>query len=1091
MVRLSEMHLIKPMDQYFNSVDVGENESLNEIIREYEKGKKGLGRWLESDSKTKILQKINEMLRVSTALSLYGELLFLEDKIEENGTREWHDFLVLSARNYQKIIEIMELNKIKDEIFPIDTKYQLMLMSLFEFHNARRHAIATSLSQNALETLEELEKRLGDKEIDRKTLALHRCLIFFLKADFSKCRELSNKILNDSINEIQEKEEYLDIPEIYDAIGISYILKSLVSIIGYIEEGDEDKLSIGFKDINEAIKYAAASKRVDLRYFSNKLNISYKILSGLSIWNIKKLFNFKKTNSKDALNEYIKLKIKNKTYFMFTSQYDALFEKKILDKKKNSLISIPTGAGKTFLAEILILKRLLYLRYEEKNKNSIIVYLVPSRALAREKFDDFIKAFDGENKLKFKTCQITGEIVLDAGDAIKKNDIVIMTQEKFDMILREEFFGEGIDTLIVDEFHNIRSGYRGLKLQFAIIRFRDLPAFKKSKIFLISAIVKKENFDEIGNWIYAENLFQTEWRPTFTRIGYISLDDQERLIHFNDGITMDPKMPGKIRSTSTGKAAIWLASKFAEEDPALLFSAYVRIPYNNKNHLLEIAQEICQSDVKISINKIANEKYSTKLKRIVGNEEIYDYFTQGIGVHWGQLPHPVRKIMEDAVREKAIGILISTTTLAEGVNLPIKTIIIPSLTIQDEPMDFGLFFNLIGRAGRPFKHAEGQIILIASDKGHRNPLKKVKNYYSATRANIEPIKSPIHLIFKLRDEIIPKYEKIYSAKPNKRNLNKLEDRKKELKVHEANLEAVMLAMVAEKLVSRIANNEELIQKITIGKSDSNEFEKISTLLGDVEKKLIEDYEVIYFNEKEKRFAVSDFGLAVYRTGFSPKTCLELYNQLTNIAPKILKLKFYPKNLQFQKTSRDYFILLAGLMRDIDEAHSYFKEGFQPNFEDILLRWMEGKKIDWLADQFFGDNSSPRTYTMITMEGMLSGFSAWFLYAVSLLLKHIYKEMEIEDPSCIKSISRLPKYVWYGTTNRRALEIMRLDISRELLRDDILLIVNGFKDRYIESILDNPDEVKSPGFRKRLSGLEGLKMEDDEFIRILYKIITED
>ncbi|NJD78860.1 MAG: DEAD/DEAH box helicase, partial [Candidatus Methanoperedens sp.] len=775
----------------------------------------------------------------------------------------------------------------------------------------------------------------------------------------------------------------------------------------------------------------------------------------------------------------------------FTSQYDALFEKKILDKEKNSLISIPTGAGKTFLAEILIIKRLLKLRYETKNKNSIIVYLVPSRALAREKFDDFTKAFDGQNKLKFKACQITGEIVLDAGEAVEKNDIIIMTQEKFDMILREEFFGVGIDTLIVDEFHNIRSGYRGLKLQFAIIRFKGLPTFKESKIFLISAIVKKENFDEIGDWIYAENLFQTEWRPTFTRIGYISLDDKERMIHFNDGIAMDPKMPDEILTTYTEKAAIWLASKFAEGDPALLFSAYVTVPYTNKNHLLELARQIDQSGVKISIDKIANEKYLTKLKRIIGDEEIYRYFKQGIGVHWGQLPHPVRKIMEDAVREKAISILISTTTLAEGVNLPIKTIIIPSLVIQDESMDFGLFFNLIGRAGRPFKHAEGQIILIASDKGHRNPLKKVKKYYSATRNDIESIKSPIHLIFKLRDEIIPNYEKLCSTKSNKRNLNRLAGWKKELKVHEANLEAVMLAMVAEKLVPRISNNKELIKKITIGKSEKDETEKISTLLGDVEKRLIEDYGVIYFNENEKRFAVSDFGLAVYRTGFSPKTCLEIYNQLTEIAPKILKLKFYPKNLQFQKTNRDYFILLAGLMRDIDEAHSYFKEGFQQNFEDILLRWMEGKKIDWLANQFFKGNSSPRTHTMITMEGMLSGFSAWFLYAVGLLLNHIYKEMKIEDPSCMKSISRLPKYVWYGTTNRRALEIMRLDTSRELLRDDILLMVDAFEDIYIESILYNPDEVKSPRFRKRLSDAEGLKMEGDEFIRILYKIITKD
>ncbi|NJD78269.1 MAG: hypothetical protein FIB08_14450, partial [Candidatus Methanoperedens sp.] len=307
------MQLIKPMEHYFNFVDVEENTSLDKIIKEYKRGLEGLGRWgeFDSDSKVKILQKIGEMLRASTALSLYGELLFLEGRIEENGTREWHDFLVLAARNYQKLIEIIELNKVKNEIFQLDAKYQLMLMSLFEFHNARRHAVATSLSQRVLETLQEIEKNFGNKEIDRKTLVLHKCLILFLQADFTNCKETSNSALISAMNEFQGKED-IDIPEIYDTISISYILKSLMSIIGYIEEGDKDKLNTALKDISEAIKYAASSKRVDLRYFSNKLNISYKILSELSMWNIKKLFDLKKANSKEAINEYIRLKIKNK-----------------------------------------------------------------------------------------------------------------------------------------------------------------------------------------------------------------------------------------------------------------------------------------------------------------------------------------------------------------------------------------------------------------------------------------------------------------------------------------------------------------------------------------------------------------------------------------------------------------------------------------------------------------------------------------------------------------------------------------------------------------------------------------------------------
>lgn len=1085
------MQLIKPMEQYYNYLDVAKNQSLNKIVKQYKKSTDGFNKYFpDTESKEKMIQKIGEMLRISTALSLYGELLFFNKIVDEDEEKEWHDFLVLSARNYQKIIEILEINKIEEKIISNDVKYQLMLMSLLEFHNGRRHAIASSISQKVFNMLEDIENNFNNKKIDLETVNLHKCIIYFLKADFYSCTNIAENIYIKIINEIGDK-DYQEIFEIYDSISILYILKSLISIVNYLEKGKNEKLEQSFYFINEAIKYADASKRIDLCYFSNKLNISYKILSELSIWNIRGLFKFEKTSSKKALYEYIRIKIEDRRYFMFTSQFNALFKEKILEKRKNSLISIPTGAGKTFLAEILILQRLLTLRYEEENNEGIIVYLVPSRALAREKFEDFTKAFDGKKKLKFNTCQITGEIVLNADEAIKKNDIAIMTQEKFDMILREEFFGVGIDTLIVDEFHNIRTGYRGLKLQFAIIRFKNLPAFKKSKIFLISAIVKEKNFYEIGEWIYAENLFQTDWRPTFTRIGIISLDDPDKLIKFNDGITIDSKMPSEIKSTHTNKAAIWLTLKFAKKEPVLLFSTYVTNPHNKKNHLLELAEKFSQSEIEITRDNSANKKYSEKLKRIVGNEEIYKFFKKGIGVHWGSLPHPVRKIMENAVNDKAIGIIISTTTLAEGVNLPIKTVVIPRLTIQDELMDFGLFFNLIGRAGRPFKHAEGQIILIANDKGrNKNQLKDVKKYYSAIRDDIEDIKSPIHLIFKLRDEIIPKYEEIYKNKSNRTNFERLEEKKKELNVHIANLESVMLAMIAEKLIPNITNNNELLKKITIGESNHTEMEKISSILSDIEKRLVNDYSVIHYSSNNNRLIITDFGRTVYLTGFSPKTCLEIYTKLKDIAMDIHNLNFYPNNLKYKKINRDYFTFLVSLMRDVDEAHSYFRYGFQPNFEDILLKWMEGEKINWLANQFFKKNSSPVTYTMITMEGMLSGFSAWFLYAVWLILTYIYREKRIVNPSCLKSISQLPKYVWYGTTNRRALEIMRLDFSRELLRDDILLMVEKFKDNYIENILNNPEEVKRPNFKNKLLDLKGLRMEEDEFIRVFYKILTE-
>ncbi len=785
---------IEPFDYYKNFTDFEKNKLLDEASKRY-KQVSLVPEFIDIRKKEDVMNLVSAMIKDSTALSLYGEFLFLEKNNGDDEEPGWHDYLVLSARNYQKIIEIVEINEIEKEIFSLETKYQLILMSLFEFHNARRHAIATSLSLQASETLDRIIETQKDKNIDSKTLDLHKCIIQFLRADFSPCKESAEKIIDIEVNKINNKSEQ-EILELYDTLSILYILKSIISIIEYIQSGKNENFEKGSYNISQALIYSEASRRIDLKYFSNKLQISYKIISELSLWNVRKLFHFKMDESKKAVDEYIQLKVNIKNYFMFTSQFEALFVEKILDKKKNSLISMPTGAGKTLLAELLILNRLLKIRYEAEDDESVIVYLVPSRALAKEKFEDFAYSFSGKEKLKFKTCQITGEIVLNANEAIEKNDIIIMTQEKFDMILREDFFGVNIDTMIVDEFHNIRTGYRGLKLQFAILRFRDRPEFKKSNVILISAIVKKSNFYEIGDWIYAENLFQTDWRPTFTRIGLLSLDDSQRMIRFNDGISIKSEIPLTIKSTSASQAAIWLTIKFAMKEPVLFFSTYVNY-FNHKNRLLEnrllkIAEELSNEDFYIPyLDKNSNKKYADKLKRIVGEERIYQYFKRGIGVHWGMLPHSVRKIMENGLKEKALGIIISTSTLAEGVNLPIKTLIIPRLRIHDDLIDFGLFFNLIGRAGRPFKQAEGQIILMSNDKGrHKNPKKDVELFYAATPENIEEIKTPVHLIFKMRDEIIPKLKKKYYEKPNSENKRILDEKIKELKVHEANFESV-------------------------------------------------------------------------------------------------------------------------------------------------------------------------------------------------------------------------------------------------------------------------------------------------------------
>ncbi len=108
----------------------------------------------------------------------------------------------------------------------------------------------------------------------------------------------------------------------------------------------------------------------------------------------------------------------------------------------------------------------------------------------------------------------------------------------------------------------------------------------------------------------------------------------------------------------------------------------------------------------------------------------------GVGLHYGPLPDPVRQTVEDDFREGKISVLVSTNTLGQGVNLPVKTAIIYSLerrfpdekfthqkekVIKVDPVKKRDFWNICGRAGRAGKETEGQIIFVAPSSG-RTPL---------------------------------------------------------------------------------------------------------------------------------------------------------------------------------------------------------------------------------------------------------------------------------------------------------------------------------------------------------------------------------
>jgi len=169
---------------------------------------------------------------------------------------------------------------------------------------------------------------------------------------------------------------------------------------------------------------------------------------------------------------------------------------------KNLLICTPTASGKTLIAELAGVKRII----ERKGK---AVYIVPLKALANEKHRDFTLRY---NKIL--------KIALSSGDFDKSDtglaeaDIIITTSEKLDSLMRHTVpWIQQIATIIVDEIHLLNDNHRGPTLEILLTMLRQRT---KAQIIGLSATIG--NPQELAEWLQAE-LVLDDWRPVKLKKG--------------------------------------------------------------------------------------------------------------------------------------------------------------------------------------------------------------------------------------------------------------------------------------------------------------------------------------------------------------------------------------------------------------------------------------------------------------------------------------------------------------------------------------------------------------------------------------------
>jgi len=1045
-----------------------QNFIYSDIIKELDSALSALDEKTDdAHSKIKLLNffnRLDEIERNAEALCIYSEYLKNNDIAEVSGYTQ-DDFLVISARLYQKALEIIDDAKEKGIEIPPEQIFRYRIYASINFYASRRHAITAAISQK-------LETDIKNLQCNSEPIFwFYEIVIDLMKSkDYESCKEKCKSALNQIKQKISKSHDLNS----EDFVILPFLGVSIKSIKDFVESIQVGNLTLARKSVRKLKDQAIIFDKLgftEISFILFKLSFAINHLNDFSLWRLREVLPYQTEEQKLKVDNFIQQKIRIGQYYLFNSQYEAIFVEKILQKDHHQILSMPTGAGKTLLAHLLILKELLLRRTPQ----SKIIYLVPTRALAHEKLSEF-EEFFSKKGMNYYVYKITGEILIESQEVLEKNDILIMTQEKFDILMREEnFFGFPIDSIISDEFHNVYLDYRGIRLQLSLERFKRNSQNKETKIFLISAILPKADQENISRWLYPDDdtlqlIFQTEWQPTFTRRGYFDFiaesQDSQWHIQFNDGRTLKFKAPPeKIRRDGINKASAYIAAQLSQEDQVYLYSSY-------RMGILDRAEDVAHFIEKFDIKYINQEKKQEsikKIKKIIGNNTFVDLFERGVAVHHGHLPLAIRSIVESAISAKAVPIVCATSTLAQGVNLPIKSIIIPKPQSRENLMELGFFLNLIGRAGRPGKTDEGQVVLLTSKKKKKGypdfPKEVLDTFLNAKSEDITENLSPVKFIKKYREMIL---------------LDLPENLMAEYLVLLGVLESMLLAVVAENIFDNL-KDEALINAITIGSKNEEFREFVRFLLIEIENRFVAEYGIV--TKDGEKLKVTPKGIIIYQSGFSPSTSLKsamwlkseihLLNELNDINYDLYNAGFW----------KIWVELLTNIMTT-PEGQVILGKDYKKTYKRglwALNLWAKEMRIEEIANKCYDENVLE---ALSDVDGNLNGFAAWGLSAMSKWV-HLLDIPDADEHE--KQLFNLSKYVWFGVNHSSPMRLMKKDDSKRLLREDVLTLASGIQYRRIPNFINDPELLRDPKVQSKIKGIPQLKVDGNEVLENLLKI----
>ena len=361
----------------------------------------------------------------------------------------------------------------------------------------------------------------------------------------------------------------------------------------------------------------------------------------------------------------------------------------------NLVLSIPTASGKSLVAYLAILNSVL--------KGGKALYIVPLKALASEKYEDLAKF----EPLGIKVGESTGDFD-EIDPKLSRYDVVVATSEKVDSLLRHRTkWLKQISVVVADEVHLINDPDRGPTLEVILVKFRTFNP--DAQLIALSATIR--NSSELAEWLGAR-LVQSEWRPVPLKEG-VYLDGE---VFFTDNSKVEIEIGsspvnGIVRNAleSGGQCLVFVNTRKSTESLASELRGVV------KKYVRGSGDSLADAATKLVAEQEEPTTLAARLSRCVKG---------GCAFHHAGLTTSQRRFVESSFRSGALKVITATPTLAAGINLPARTVVVRDVRRYDSNVGYVSIpvlevKQMCGRAGRPRYDPFGEAILVAKSEEER------------------------------------------------------------------------------------------------------------------------------------------------------------------------------------------------------------------------------------------------------------------------------------------------------------------------------------------------------------------------------------